>query len=140
VTGQVQAASFLGLSHGVVLAAAITTCLVAAGVATWMVLRSRSSPAERERKRRLAVHSKGRMCDGNIVDYHDGALHYSYTVAGIEYTASQEVAQLGEILPADPTRAIGPGYVKYLTRNPANSIVVCEHWSGLRARPRSPGS
>jgi len=140
VTGQVQAASFLGLSRGALLAGAITACLLLAGLVTWVVWRSRSSPAERERKRRLAVHSLGRMCDGNIVDYHDGALHYSYIVGGIEYTASQEVVQLGEILPTDPTTAIGPGSVKYLPRNPANSIVVCEHWSGLRARPGSPGS
>jgi hypothetical protein len=105
----------------------------------WVVLRSRSSPAERERKRRLAVHSAGRVCDGNVVDYRGGALHYSYSVAGIEYTTSQDVSHLGELLPPDPTTVIGPGSVKYLPRNPANSIVVCEQWSGLRLRHRNSG-
>jgi hypothetical protein len=28
----------------------------------------------------------------------------------------------------------GPAIVKYIPRNPANSIVICEEWSGLRAR------
>jgi hypothetical protein len=117
---------------------------VAAGVllllgAAWWVVRSRPTPAERERQRRLAVHRQGRICDGNVVDYRDETLYYSYVIAGIEYTASQDVSNLGEILPADPTTVIGPGSVKYLARNPANSIVVCEQWSGLRARPRNAG-
>ena len=36
-------------------------------------------------------------------------------------------------LPEDPDRLIGPVYMKYTPRNPANSIIVCEQWSGLRA-------
>jgi len=120
------------------IAAAAAAALIA--LILWLVLRSRSSPAEQERKRRLAVQSKGRVCDGSIVDYHDGALYYSYSIAGIEYTASQDLSGLGELLPADPTTVIGPGSVKYLPRNPANSIVVCEEWSGLRLRRRTSGS
>jgi hypothetical protein len=105
----------------------------------WLFLRARSTPAERERKRRLLVYSQGRICDGNVLDFRDGSLYYSYAIAGVEYAASQDVSSLSGILPPDPVSVIGPGSVKYLARNPANSIVVCEHWSGLRARPRNLG-
>jgi len=135
VTGQ-EAGTVLGLSQGAALAAGAAGGALLIFLAVWLVVRSRSSPAERERRRRLAVNATGRICDGNVVDYRDGALYYSYSIAGAEYTASQDVSNLGELLPADPTSVIGPGSVKYLARNPANSIVVCEHWSGLRAARR----
>lgn len=104
----------------------------------WRWLRSPASPGERERQRRLAVNGRGRITDGIILDYCDEALYYSYSIAGLNYTASQDVSNLGELLPRDPSALIGPGSVKYLPPNPANSIVVCEHWSGLHARPRPP--
>jgi len=33
-----------------------------------------------------------------------------------------------------PSRIVGSATVKYQTRNPYNSIVVCEGWSGLGKR------
>jgi hypothetical protein len=36
------------------------------------------------------------------------------------------------LLPRDPGRLIGPASVKYEPANPANSIVLCEGWSGLK--------
>lgn len=139
MTGLVEAGSRLGLSQGAAVAAVAAGTLLIV-VLAWLVLQRRASPAERERKRRLTVQAKGRICDGNVLDYREGALYYSYAIGGIEYTASQDVSNLGEWLPADPAMVIGPGSVKYLARNPANSIVVCEHWSGLRARTRPPQS
>lgn len=138
MTAQLRAGTFLGLSPGLTLAAGITAGVLLA-LAGWLIVRARSTPAERERKRRLLVHTEGRICDGNVLDFRDGWLHYSYAIAGVEYATSQDVSSLGELLPPDPAAVIGPGSVKYLARNPANSIVVCEYWSGLRTRPRTPG-
>ena len=35
-------------------------------------------------------------------------------------------------LPAEPDRLIGVVSLKYSPKNPANSILICEEWSGLR--------
>ena len=60
---------------------------------------------------------------------------YSYDVRGVEYTASQDISRF-----TVPTGFFGLGAVcvKYDPRNPANSIVVAEEWSGLRGRHASP--
>jgi hypothetical protein len=108
-----------------------------AGVAAWLIpgLRRRT-PADRERRRRLYVNGRGRTGDATIVDFHDGVVCYCYWIGGVKYTAFQEVMTLLELLPADPGTLIqGPATFKYLARNPANSIVVCEEWSGLRGQP-----
>jgi hypothetical protein len=89
-------------------------------------------PAERERRRRLAIHTRGRMGEAEITDVGDGVLYYSYTIRGVEYTASQDVSALKQMLPPDPAKLIGPATLKFLSRNPFNSIVVCEEWTGLR--------
>jgi len=57
-------------------------------------------------------------------------------VAGLTYTASQDISQLREMIPADSHRLIGrPASLKYSSQNPANSILLCEAWSGLRLGP-----
>jgi hypothetical protein len=99
-----------------------------------VVYRVRRNPAERERRRRLKVNELGRMGDGLLTDAHEGTLYYSYTAGGVDYTASQDVHGLEARVPADFGLIIGPVTLKYLVRNPANSIVVCEHWSGLRIK------
>ena len=66
------------------------------------------------------------------------ALFYSYSVGGVQYEASQDVTALRGLLPAEPERLIGWSGMKYAPNNPANSILICEEWSGLRApAPRS---
>ena len=65
----------------------------------------------------------------------DDTIYYSYSVRGVTYTASQDLAQLRAQIPADLEKLIGPASLKYSPRNPANSIIVCEKWSGLRAKP-----
>lgn len=104
--------------------------LAVIGVRAWR--RSRISPDEKERRRRVALVAIGKMGDANLLDVHDNLLVYSYAVRGVEYTASQDISRLRQFLPAGLTSIAGPVVVKYDARNPANSIVVAEEWSGLR--------
>jgi hypothetical protein len=67
------------------------------------------NPEKRERRRRRLIHIQGRL------------------------GASQDVAALADKLPPEPERLVGLAQLKYLPANPANSIVLCEDWSGLRA-------
>lgn len=91
---------------------------------------------DKEMRRRLNVNAHGRLADATITEVQDDTLYYSYSVGGVSYTASQDVSQLRERMPPDPNRLIGrPASLKYAPRNPANSIIVCEDWSGLRTGP-----
>ena len=69
-----------------------------------------------------------------VTDVQDETLYFSYSVSGVVYNTSQDISTLRAQLPAKIPLAVGPVTLKYLTRNPANSIVVCEQWSGLRMR------
>ena len=114
----------------VLLAVAAVLLAVLAG---WIVTRVRLTPAERERRRRLRVNSEGRMTDGTVTEIAGETIYYRYAVGGVEYASSQDVSGLEEYLPEDRVSVIGPVTLKYLPQNPANSILVCENWSGLRA-------
>lgn len=57
--------------------------------------------------------------------------YYSYTVRGVSYHAAQEFSSLKAFLPDDPDRMIGSARLKYFVDNPANSILICEEWSGV---------
>jgi hypothetical protein len=115
-----------------VVAAAIA--LLALGI--FVLIRRRQGPKDKEMRRRLSVNLHGRLGDATITDVLDDTLYYSYSVGGVSYTASQDVSQLRELMPPDPNRLIGrPASLKYSPRNPANSIIVCEDWSGLRTGP-----
>lgn len=116
---------------------------VAAGLAAAVVvyairrhLRGRPSPEELERARRTSLNRDGKMGDGEIVDVETDALSivYTYSVAGVIYTASQDVSTLQSLLPREVMTMVGPVSVKFDPRNPANSIVLCEEWSGLRSK------
>jgi hypothetical protein len=118
---------------------AVALALAGALLATGAVLgyrawrRSRITAEERERRRREALAARGKMADAELAEIRDDVLFYSYGVRGVEYTASQDVTTLQEYLPRDYSE-VGPVAVKYDPRNPANSIVVAEQWSGLRVR------
>ncbi len=80
----------------------------------------------------MAVNSQGRMVDATVLDFRENELLYSYVVRGVQYTTSQDVSALREYLPADLSSLIGAAVAKYHPSNPANSILLCEQWSGLR--------
>jgi hypothetical protein len=108
--------------------------LLAGGIAWWSVRlwkRSRISPEEVERRRRAALNATGKMGDATLLENRGNMIIYSYDVRGVEYTASQDVSGLGALLPTTADAVNGVVYVKYDPRNPANSIILCEQWSGL---------
>ena len=101
------------------------------GVRAWR--RSRIPADEWERRRRVMLLATGKMGDASLLDVHDDLLIYSYSVRGVEYTASQDISRLHSFLPTDVASLAGHVLVKYDARNPANSIVLAEEWSGLRS-------
>jgi hypothetical protein len=104
-----------------------------AGLGVWIVFRIRRNPNEREKRRRLGVNARGRLADGNITEADDMAIFYSYSVGGVEYATSQDIVELRDAIHVNLETLIGgPVTVKYATQNPANSIILCEEWSGLR--------
>jgi hypothetical protein len=122
------------LEQVAILAAVVV--LVAAGV--YVVIRLRRKPKDKEQRRRLTVNLHGRLGDATITDLHGDTVFYSYSVRGVSYTASQDISKLRDYLPADPERLIGQAAsLKYSPQNPANSILVCEEWSGLRVSPQA---
>ena len=76
----------------------------------------------------------GKMGDANLLDAHGDLVVYSYLVRGVEYTASQEVSKLKQYLPAETSSLPAHVFVKYDARNPANSIILSEEWTGLQSR------
>ena len=128
----------MALSPGVQLAALCGLAIALTALAIWIVLRVvHGNPEKRERKRRQQVHQTGRLGDALITEANETTLYYSYTVRGVQYTASQDVTALLNRLPSEAERMIGIASLKYSPKNPANSILVCEEWSGLRAGARA---
>lgn len=106
-------------------------------VGAFVIYRVRRQPKDKEKLRRMAVNLHGRLGDATITEVADNCIYYSYSVGGVLYTASQDISQLAEHMPEEPERlAGGTASLKYWPQNPANSIVLCEEWSGLRtSRP-----
>ena len=101
-------------------------------------LRRRIPAEELERRRRTLVYQYGKLGDGEIIDLDGTTILYSYYVAGVNYATSQDIGTLPASIPSDRMAVIGPVAIRFLTSNPANSIVVCEEWSGLRNRDLHP--
>ena len=78
---------------------ALIVLLVTIGVRVW--LRSRISPDERERRRRLMLLSAGKMGDANLLDIREGLLIYSYAFCASAVAASDKYVtrRLDRILP-----------------------------------------
>jgi Protein of unknown function (DUF3592) len=128
------------------LTAGIAAGLIAAAVIAWLIVRRRRpSASELERRRREYLATQGRITDGSIVDARtlDGEestsstpelLMYRYRIAGVTYDCGQDVSSIPEQTAG--FRIDQPVQVKYDTRNPGNSIIVSETWSGLRMKPQ----
>jgi hypothetical protein len=111
----------------------VAAALVVLGL--YILFRIRRKPKDKEMRRRLSVNVHGRLGDATITEVQDNTIFYSYSVGGVTYTASQDISQLLAQIPSDIEKLIGPVSLKYSPRNPANSIIVCEQWSGLRVKP-----
>lgn len=120
-----------GVLFGGVLAAALGVL-----AAFYFVWRRRNTPEERERRRRLKVNREGRITGGVLLDIEQAdqarLVHYTYRIGAVDYSACQDVTALGEAVGDDPKGVVGAVTVKVHQKNPYNSIVVCESWSGLR--------
>jgi len=100
------------------------------GYRAWKL--SRVTPEERERRRRAGLVARGKMGDATVTEFRGDLLFYSYSVRGVEYIASQDLTHLHDFLPGDPLVLVGSVSVRYDPKNPANSIVLAEEWTGLR--------
>jgi len=114
--------------------------LAAVGVLVWSRGR-RKDPEARERERRQWLNMTGRIIDGTVTDVqeiqHNGVgpiqlLFYRYEIAGVQYEASQDVTRLRQFIDVHSCRLGLPASIKYDPRNPGNSIVISEGWTGLR--------
>jgi len=134
---------------------------VATAVTTYVLTRRKITPEEIERARRDQLALIGRITDGSITEtqwiattpthpvqhlHFDPALDsdtsqvlptdtpavlvYRYMIAGVTYECAQDVHSLAEHV--RHVRIDLPVQVRFDPRNPGNSIVVAESWSGLR--------
>ena len=118
----------------VILIAAASASLLTTGAVMYYKIRRR--PKDKEKHRRFTVNQTGRLGDCTITEVADNTIFYSYSVGGVIYSASQDVSKLIEYIPCDTERLVGGvASLKYSSNNPANSIVLCEEWSGLRVGP-----
>ncbi len=115
------------------------TLAATAAVTSVALTRKRPSAEELERDRRNLLASTGRIVDGSITETHwatgtpgpiPNTLIYRYRAAGVTYECAQDVSPLSEHV--RDVRIDLPVQVRFDPRNPGNSIVVAESWSGLR--------
>jgi hypothetical protein len=131
---------------------------VGVGITSYFFSRRKLTAEEIERERRELLASSGRITDGTIMDTMvtearngdtspdvDPALDsvpapsiivYNYRIAGVTYECAQDVSALADRVHGIRTDL--PIQVRYSPRNPANSIVVAESWSGLRLSSSNP--
>jgi hypothetical protein len=155
--------SHLLRSPRIITAIVIGTASVA-GIAAYVFTRRKPTAEEIERERRDVLARSGRITDGTIMDtmitearmeakspsYNasgvsaqgDDAIPtpqiivYNYRIAGVTYECAQDVTGLADHVHGIRTDL--PIQVRYSPRNPANSIVVAESWSGLRLSSSHP--
>jgi len=115
---------------------ALTSVLVAVAIFTLLTWRRRLTPEQKEHRRRQLLHREGRILEAVVTGFEGDTLFYAYSLRGVQYSASQDCASLSGLLPEPRDVTIGPASCKYHRANPANSIVLCEEWSGLRQKER----
>jgi hypothetical protein len=122
--------SFTAAEAGALAVAGVILVVVAVfGYRAWK--RSRLTPEERERRRCAWLVATGKISDAALVEIRENLVFYSYAVRGVEYTASQDLSRFAETAPVDFNNVTSMS-VKYDSRNPANSAVMSEEWSGVR--------
>ncbi len=128
MTRQAEAIRWICIGVGAFAALSVALLLV------WRKLHRKPSADELERRRRAMIHSRGKIGDGEIVDVDGSIIMYSYSVSGVEYMVGQDATAIETLLPRDRMRMVGPASVRFDPKNPPNSIVLCEEWSGIRLR------
>ena len=116
------------------IAAPATVGFLAAGTLAWMVtryIRRRRNPEERERRRRIHLHVHGRLTEATVYQADASILQYGYEISGVAYDTTQDISALTTCLPRPAEQLVGTAAAKYDPQNPANSIVICEHWQGF---------
>lgn len=123
------------------IAGTVAAGLALTGAAIWLASRrKRPTQEEIERRRRDQLATAGRITDGVLIDARTLAgeasnavtpevLIYSYRLAGVTYDCAQDVSALPDRV--RNWRLDQPLQVRYDPRNPGNSVVVAESWSGL---------
>jgi hypothetical protein len=127
-----------------------------AGITSYILTRRKPTAEEIERDRRDHLALTGRITDGSITETQwiasnsvepttpsdtPAILIYRYMIAGVTYECAQDVRTLADYV--RHVRIDLPVQVRFDPRNPGNSIVVAEAWSGLRfetPRPAPPGT
>lgn len=130
------------LQHGSPrLVLAVAGAILIATVLAFAVVRFlRPSEEELERRRREHLASTGRITTGELLEARTlngeesysttpEVLLYSYRLAGVTYNCAQDVSKLAERVRGFSSE--GPVQVRYDPRNPCNSVLVAENWSGL---------
>jgi hypothetical protein len=110
------------------------------GLLVWRFFHPPLTPEEAERRRRDGLLGGGKIGDCEITDVDGSIISYTYSVSGVIYSVAQDASALARRLPEDRMRMVGPASVRYDTRNPFNSMVICEAWSGIRVRTVGRGS
>jgi hypothetical protein len=120
----------------------IVLAVIGVAVGLYALLRRKTKSADDiERERRTWLNTVGRITDGTVIDVQEittavkrpaTMLIYQYDVAGVSYEASQDVTYLRQWINLHSCRLGLPTSVKYDSRNPGNSMVICEGWMGLR--------
>jgi len=121
------------------LAGAAMAAGLAAGTIFYIRRWRRKSPDEIERLRRLDIHRRGRITHGHIVGVVESTLDsgprtmivYSYEVAGVSYEVGQDITLLPEVASRAHNLPGNDVLIKHDRKQPANSIAVCEAWSGI---------
>lgn len=94
--------------------------------------------AQKERQRRAYIHDRGRIASALVTEFHGDTVYFAYSIGGIEYLATQDISNFRADMPVENDHLlVGPCSIRYLLENPANSIVICEGWNGLRSIKRS---
>lgn len=116
--------------------------LVVVGACSYFWLRRRRlTPDEREAERRRWLSACGRIIDGRVLEVREldrpdaaplNLLIYNYDVGGVGYECSQDVTSLKGAVDLEDCRMGLVASIKYDPRDPGNSILVAEDWSGLR--------